>query len=296
MSFPNLPDVSPDIDLSREDVINLLLASIAFEELGLSHIINSEAEKIQYVLGTIEGQTPLEIPPTIEDLLEIDHSVEQTLRSVIKSQMLLQFKLEDTISISTTSSTSSTTTTTSSSTTTTTTESTTTTTTESTTTTTTESTTTTTTESTTTTTESTTTTSTTTTTTTTSYAEAGSAWGVGTGYGEGNAQYFTLADGETTKSVVLGLGNNYDDIGSVVVTRNGNTIDVTFTTDSPYVMSEVQLEVSNAIPTTSAPGQFTYQYSPGGFFGTYTFEDIDVSAFAGVTIYLAAHAKIYVQQ
>ena len=166
MSFPNIPDVSPAINIDTGQVINLLLASIAFEELGLSHIINAEAEKIQYVLGTIEGQTPLVIPPTIEDLLEINSSVEQTLKNVIKTEMLLQFKLEDVLDISSTSSTttttssstttttssSTTTTTTSSSTTTTTTESTTTTTTESTTTTTTESTTTTTTESTTTTT------------------------------------------------------------------------------------------------------------------------------------------------
>ncbi|MDR5658559.1 hypothetical protein RH915_03550 [Serpentinicella sp. ANB-PHB4] len=49
MSFPNIPDVTPEIDIDREDVINLLLASIAFEELGLAHIFNAEAEKIQYI-------------------------------------------------------------------------------------------------------------------------------------------------------------------------------------------------------------------------------------------------------
>jgi len=110
MSFPTIPDVSPAIDITREDAITLILASIAFEELGLAHIINAEAEKIQYVLGTIEGQTPLETPPTIEDLLDVDRSVQQTLKTVIKTQMLLQFKLEEVISpISTTTSTTSTT-------------------------------------------------------------------------------------------------------------------------------------------------------------------------------------------
>ncbi len=112
MSFPNIPDVDATIDITIEESVNLLLASIAFEELGLAHIINAEAEKIQYVLGTLEGQTPLETPPTIEDLLEINNSVDKTLRNVIKKQMLLQFKLEDTISISTTTTTTSTTTTT----------------------------------------------------------------------------------------------------------------------------------------------------------------------------------------
>jgi hypothetical protein len=116
MSYPNIPDISPDIDISRKDVINLLLASIALEELGLSHIINAEAEKIQSVLGTLEedGRRPFpHKPPTLDDLLDINRSVEHTLRNVIKTEMLLQFKLEDTITLSaTTISTTSTTTTT----------------------------------------------------------------------------------------------------------------------------------------------------------------------------------------
>jgi hypothetical protein len=93
MGIPNVPNVSPEIDLSREDVINLLLASIAFEELGLAHLVNAEAEKVQFVLGTLEGQDLQD--PSIDDLLEINRSVERTFRAVIKNQMLLQFKLED---------------------------------------------------------------------------------------------------------------------------------------------------------------------------------------------------------
>lgn len=112
MSYPNIPDVDASIDITVNDDVNLLLASIAFEELGLAHIINAEAEKIQYALGTIEEQTPLDPPPTIDELLEINQSVDTTLRNVIKNQMLLQFKLEDTITISTTTTTTSTTTTT----------------------------------------------------------------------------------------------------------------------------------------------------------------------------------------
>jgi Trk K+ transport system NAD-binding subunit len=99
MSMPNIPDVDATINITLEDSVNLLLASVAFEELGLAHIINAEAEKIQFILGTLEGQTPPETPPTIDELLEINRSVERTLRNVLKSQMLLQFKLEDTISI-----------------------------------------------------------------------------------------------------------------------------------------------------------------------------------------------------
>jgi len=104
MSFPNIPVVDATVSISVEDSVNLLLASIAFEELALSHIINAEAEKIQSVLGTLfPDQEPPETPPTVGDLLEIDRSVERTLRHVLKNQMLLQFKLEDTLSITTTS-------------------------------------------------------------------------------------------------------------------------------------------------------------------------------------------------
>ena len=41
MSFPNIPDVDASVDISTEDSVNLLLASVAFEELALAHIINA---------------------------------------------------------------------------------------------------------------------------------------------------------------------------------------------------------------------------------------------------------------
>ncbi len=100
MSFPNIPDVTPSITVSREASKNLLFASIAFEELGLSHLINAEAEKIQYVLGTIPEQRKLEPAPTMQDLLNVNKSVQQTMKHVIQKEMLLQMKLEDVAAIS----------------------------------------------------------------------------------------------------------------------------------------------------------------------------------------------------
>ncbi|MDP4084387.1 MAG: hypothetical protein Q8934_07180 [Bacillota bacterium] len=94
MSFPTIPNVTPTISINREEVINLLLASIAFEELGLAHIINAEAEKIQFVLGTLNG---VHLTPSINDLITIDNTVNKTLKTVIKKEMLLQFKLEEII-------------------------------------------------------------------------------------------------------------------------------------------------------------------------------------------------------
>lgn len=98
MSFPNIPNVTPSIDLTREDVINLLLASVAFEELGLAHIINAEAEKIQAVVGTLPENNNV-AATNISQLVNINETVNRTLKTVLKNQMLLQFKLEDILDV-----------------------------------------------------------------------------------------------------------------------------------------------------------------------------------------------------
>ncbi|MDP4085160.1 MAG: hypothetical protein Q8934_11180 [Bacillota bacterium] len=90
MSMPEIPNITPEINLKREEVINLLLASIAMEEIGLSHIINAEGEKLQKAIQHAE---------CFEDLLEANNSVERMLKTIIKKEMLLQFKLEDILEI-----------------------------------------------------------------------------------------------------------------------------------------------------------------------------------------------------
>lgn len=97
MSFPNIPTITPSIDIDREQVINLLLASIALEEISLAHIVNAEAEKIQAILGTLEDGPEGVVATTIGDLYDANRFAEKMLRTVIKKEMLLQFKLEDTI-------------------------------------------------------------------------------------------------------------------------------------------------------------------------------------------------------
>ncbi|MBY0037313.1 collagen-like protein [Bacillus cereus] len=91
MSQANLPNITPTITLTREESLNILLASIALEELALAHIINAEAEKIQVALGTIPGLSPF---PTISQILAINESVNTTLQNATKKEMLLQSKLE----------------------------------------------------------------------------------------------------------------------------------------------------------------------------------------------------------
>jgi len=97
MSFPTIPEIAPTISLDRNQVINLLLASIALEELSLAHIINAEAEKLQAVLGTLTGLAIT--ATTISGLLSVNREVRRTLETVIKKEMLLEFKLEDILDI-----------------------------------------------------------------------------------------------------------------------------------------------------------------------------------------------------
>ena len=77
----------------REFILNNLLESIALEETALAHLINAEAEKIQWSIGTLEGQEPTE--NNTESVLAIQEAAKGVIRSAIKFQMLLQFKLEN---------------------------------------------------------------------------------------------------------------------------------------------------------------------------------------------------------
>ncbi|MBS2967889.1 hypothetical protein J9317_03750 [Metabacillus sp. KIGAM252] len=87
MSLPHIPNITPPISLTRSETINLLLASIAQEEIGLAHILKAEGETFRKVMDA--GSS------TLKDCLQINESLNRTLRSVVKSQMLLHFKLED---------------------------------------------------------------------------------------------------------------------------------------------------------------------------------------------------------
>lgn len=90
MSQPNFPDINPYITLSRNDAVNLLLASIAMEELSLAHLMNAEGEKLQYVLGTLPGS---QAPATLEDILQVNEQVREMLSTVIKKELILESKL-----------------------------------------------------------------------------------------------------------------------------------------------------------------------------------------------------------
>ncbi|MGM9926133.1 MAG: hypothetical protein ACI35R_17950 [Bacillus sp. (in: firmicutes)] len=83
----SLPNISSCDSVNRTEAINLLLASVALEEIGLSNILNAEGEKLQHFLKSM--------PKDLYEYLKINDSVNQTLRTIIKSQIMLQLKLED---------------------------------------------------------------------------------------------------------------------------------------------------------------------------------------------------------
>ena len=89
MSLPSLPAINPS--LTRDEAINLILSSIALEELGLSHIINAEGEKLQFVLGTLPGLSGE--PVTVDNVLAANEQVRDVLGDTVINQMFLNEKL-----------------------------------------------------------------------------------------------------------------------------------------------------------------------------------------------------------
>ena len=89
MSMPSFPPNGAD--MTREEALTMIIASIAMEELALSHILNAEGEKLQYILGTLHGTSPCACP---QDVLAVNKSVTALVEAVTQNQMLLKSKLE----------------------------------------------------------------------------------------------------------------------------------------------------------------------------------------------------------
>ncbi len=91
VSMPNIPDITPDINITLKDAVNLLLTSIAMEEISLSKLMDAETDKIKYVIEKCGCHKCC-----ASDLLAINESVNATVSNMIKLQTLLQLKLEST--------------------------------------------------------------------------------------------------------------------------------------------------------------------------------------------------------
>lgn len=90
MSMPSFPPCGAD--MTKDEALTMIIASIAMEELALSHIVNAEGEKLQYVLGTLPGSRGT--CAGAQEILAVNKSVKELLDTVTQSQMLLKGKLE----------------------------------------------------------------------------------------------------------------------------------------------------------------------------------------------------------
>ena len=96
MSLPTFPTADPPIGC--ENAVNQLLSSIAMEELGLSHILNAEGEKLQYILDSLPG---LNGPPaTVSDVLSANESVRSMLETAVQNQLFLKSKMQGALTVS----------------------------------------------------------------------------------------------------------------------------------------------------------------------------------------------------
>lgn len=96
MSMPSIPNLNPQISINRNDAVNMILSSIGMEEMSLAHIVNAEAEKIQFALGTLETADGA---ASLSDIMAVNSSAKRMLRDVIKNQMLISMKMEDTVDL-----------------------------------------------------------------------------------------------------------------------------------------------------------------------------------------------------
>ena len=94
MSMPSFPPNGAD--MTREEALTMIIASIAMEEMALSHILNAEGEKLQYILGTLPGARPCACP---QDVLAVNKSVTALVEAVTQNQMVLKNKLEQVLEL-----------------------------------------------------------------------------------------------------------------------------------------------------------------------------------------------------
>lgn len=90
MPVPSFPPNGAD--MTKEEALTMIVASIAMEEAALSHILNAEGEKLQYILGNLPGISGT--CSSTREVLEVNRSVKDLLDAVTQNQMLLKGKLE----------------------------------------------------------------------------------------------------------------------------------------------------------------------------------------------------------
>lgn len=81
----SMPVITPS-QTSRAQSITDLIESIALEETAISHILNAEGEKLQRVIAFDDV--------TVEELVEINKSVESMVKAVTQLETILKSKID----------------------------------------------------------------------------------------------------------------------------------------------------------------------------------------------------------
>ena len=90
MSLPNFPN--PNEIPTMEQAFAAIITSIAMEESSLSHVIKAESEKIKFVVECAKEKGCGE--SHIKDLLDINKSASETLKSIVVLEEILKEKFE----------------------------------------------------------------------------------------------------------------------------------------------------------------------------------------------------------
>lgn len=88
MSMPAFPEKG--IDITRDQAFNMILGSIALEEIALSQIMNAESEKLKHFFPATDGKSCV---CQCRELTELNRSISDVMENVTFNQMLLKRKM-----------------------------------------------------------------------------------------------------------------------------------------------------------------------------------------------------------
>ncbi|MCL2717809.1 MAG: hypothetical protein FWE14_03405 [Lachnospiraceae bacterium] len=88
MSMPSFAPVDPNLTLEKS--IEMILYSIALEEVAISHIINAEGEKIQYAIECLKTNKSCR---DLQKIIDVNKSAEKLIDKVNDSMIILKSKM-----------------------------------------------------------------------------------------------------------------------------------------------------------------------------------------------------------
>ncbi len=79
--------------LSRENAINLAIHAVAAGDLELSRMLDAQSERLKYTVGVRPGSSAQ--TPAIDQALEANESVRNTLKTIVQMLMISNQKLSE---------------------------------------------------------------------------------------------------------------------------------------------------------------------------------------------------------